>query len=211
MADTICNMAAEIYHSTKALSKSGLDQFRKSPAHFRSWQDGQTRLESSPALQRRSTHQGRQSCLASHHRLGKDPSGPRAVGQHHRSRRCGSRSPRCFWPTQWHQARGLVLRQLAGRECKSSHRWSGQGLHHRSQDHSGCVSKRIREVGRSVPIPCSSRLVSAHHRHQPVRVHRSREGGTLRCCLLRTRSVGHRCWIFNHRGTAPHLRRMPTA
>jgi exodeoxyribonuclease VIII len=51
MADTICNMAAEVYHSTKALSKSGLDQFRKSPAHFRSWQDGQTRLESSPALE----------------------------------------------------------------------------------------------------------------------------------------------------------------
>jgi hypothetical protein len=44
-------MPAAIYHGTKALSKSGLDQFRKSPAHFRAWQDGTTKNESSPALE----------------------------------------------------------------------------------------------------------------------------------------------------------------
>lgn len=51
MPEIICDMPAEIYHSTRALSKSGLDQFRKSPAHFRAWQDGITRNESSPALE----------------------------------------------------------------------------------------------------------------------------------------------------------------
>jgi len=51
MADAIYNLLAEFYHATKALSKSGLDQFRKSPAHFRAWQDGTTRNESSPALE----------------------------------------------------------------------------------------------------------------------------------------------------------------
>lgn len=51
MAEIIHNMPAEIYHSTRALSKSGLDQFRKSPAHFRAWQDGETKNESSPALE----------------------------------------------------------------------------------------------------------------------------------------------------------------
>jgi len=49
--EIICNMPASIYHSTRALSKSGLDQFRKSPAHFRAWQDGTTKNESSPALE----------------------------------------------------------------------------------------------------------------------------------------------------------------
>jgi exodeoxyribonuclease VIII len=51
MPETICNMAAEIYHGTKALSKSGLDQFRKSPAHFRAWQDGIATIESTPAME----------------------------------------------------------------------------------------------------------------------------------------------------------------
>ena len=50
-AEIIHNMPASIYHSTRALSKSGLDQFRKSPAHFRAWQDGITKNESSPALE----------------------------------------------------------------------------------------------------------------------------------------------------------------
>ena len=49
--ELICNMPAAVYHGTKALSKSGLDQFRKSPAHFRAWQDGITKNESSPALE----------------------------------------------------------------------------------------------------------------------------------------------------------------
>ena len=49
--EIICNMPAAVYHGTKALSKSGLDQFRKSPAHFRAWQDGTTKNESSPALE----------------------------------------------------------------------------------------------------------------------------------------------------------------
>lgn len=49
--EIICNMPAAVYHGTKALSKSGLDQFRKSPAHFRAWQDGVTKNESSPALE----------------------------------------------------------------------------------------------------------------------------------------------------------------
>jgi hypothetical protein len=49
--EIICNMPAAIYHGTRALSKSGLDQFRKSPAHFRAWQDGTTKNESSPALE----------------------------------------------------------------------------------------------------------------------------------------------------------------
>ena len=49
--ELICNMPAAIYHGTKAISKSGLDQFRKSPAHFRAWQDGVTKNESSPALE----------------------------------------------------------------------------------------------------------------------------------------------------------------
>jgi hypothetical protein len=44
-------MPSAIYHGTKALSKSGLDQFRRSPAHFRAWQDGTTKNESSPALE----------------------------------------------------------------------------------------------------------------------------------------------------------------
>ena len=51
MAEIICKMPAEQYHATRALSKSGLDQFRKSPAHFRAWQDGLTKNESSPALE----------------------------------------------------------------------------------------------------------------------------------------------------------------
>lgn len=51
MNEIIYNLPAGQYHSTKALSKSGLDQFRKSPAHFRAWQDGETRKESSPALE----------------------------------------------------------------------------------------------------------------------------------------------------------------
>jgi hypothetical protein len=49
--EIIFNMPAEQYHSAKALSKSGLDQFRKSPAHFRSWQDGATKNESTPAME----------------------------------------------------------------------------------------------------------------------------------------------------------------
>jgi exodeoxyribonuclease VIII len=49
--DIMHDMPAADYHEAKALSKSGLDQFRKSPAHFRSWQDGKTRNESSPALE----------------------------------------------------------------------------------------------------------------------------------------------------------------
>lgn len=51
MVDIMHDMPASDYHEAKALSKSGLDQFRKSPAHFRSWQDGKTRNESSPALE----------------------------------------------------------------------------------------------------------------------------------------------------------------
>ena len=50
-AEIIHNMPSAIYHGTKALSKSGLDQFRRSPAHFRAWQDGITKDESSPALE----------------------------------------------------------------------------------------------------------------------------------------------------------------
>ncbi len=49
--EVIHNMPSAIYHGTKALSKSGLDQFRRSPAHFRAWQDGTTKNESSPALE----------------------------------------------------------------------------------------------------------------------------------------------------------------
>ncbi len=45
------DMPAADYHAEKALSKSGLDQFRKSPAHFRAWQDGRTKNETSPALE----------------------------------------------------------------------------------------------------------------------------------------------------------------
>lgn len=51
MSERICNMPSEQYHSVRALSKSGLDQFRKSPAHFRSWQDGATKNESTPAME----------------------------------------------------------------------------------------------------------------------------------------------------------------
>lgn len=50
-AEVIHGMPSAIYHGIKALSKSGLDQFRKSPAHFRAWQDGTTKNESSPALE----------------------------------------------------------------------------------------------------------------------------------------------------------------
>ena len=49
--DIMYDMPASDYHEAKALSKSGLDQFRKSPAHFRAWQDGKTRNECSPALE----------------------------------------------------------------------------------------------------------------------------------------------------------------
>jgi len=35
MLDIMYDMPAADYHAEKALSKSGLDQFRKSPAHFR--------------------------------------------------------------------------------------------------------------------------------------------------------------------------------
>ena len=51
MNEIIYNMPAEQYHSTRALSKSGLDQFRKSPAHFLSWQVGESRNESTPAME----------------------------------------------------------------------------------------------------------------------------------------------------------------
>ena len=51
MVDIMHDMPAADYHEAKALSKSGLDQFRKSPAHFRAWQDGKTQNESSPALE----------------------------------------------------------------------------------------------------------------------------------------------------------------
>jgi hypothetical protein len=51
MAEIVHNMPAEIYHATRALSKSGLDKFRRSPAHFRAWQDGEIKNESSPALE----------------------------------------------------------------------------------------------------------------------------------------------------------------
>ena len=51
MPDNVHDMPAELYHSTKALSKSGLDQFRKSPAHFRAWQDGIATIESTPAME----------------------------------------------------------------------------------------------------------------------------------------------------------------
>ncbi len=35
----VYDMPADEYHQIKALSKPGLDQLRKSPAHFRAWQD----------------------------------------------------------------------------------------------------------------------------------------------------------------------------
>lgn len=44
-------MAAADYHASRSLSKSGLDQFRKSPAHFRAWQDGDAKQESTPAME----------------------------------------------------------------------------------------------------------------------------------------------------------------
>jgi len=49
--EIIRNMPASIYHSTKALSKSGLDELRRSPAHFRAWQDGVTNDVPTPAME----------------------------------------------------------------------------------------------------------------------------------------------------------------
>jgi hypothetical protein len=49
-AEVIHGMPAEKYHSTLALSKSGLDQFQRSPAHFRAWQDGLAVNETTPAM-----------------------------------------------------------------------------------------------------------------------------------------------------------------
>lgn len=45
------DMPAEAYHADMALSKSGLDQFKKSPAHYRAWRDGLTKPESTPAME----------------------------------------------------------------------------------------------------------------------------------------------------------------
>ena len=44
-------MTAADYHASRSLSTSGLDQFRKSPAHFRAWQDGDAKQESTPAME----------------------------------------------------------------------------------------------------------------------------------------------------------------
>lgn len=44
-------MPAADYHARRSLSKSGLDQFRRSPAHFRAWQDGQAKQEPTPAME----------------------------------------------------------------------------------------------------------------------------------------------------------------
>ena len=49
-AEIVHGLPAEKYHATLALSKSGLDQFQRSPAHFRAWQDGISTVESTPAM-----------------------------------------------------------------------------------------------------------------------------------------------------------------
>ena len=51
MPEIIHDLPASQYHNRKALSKSGLDQFRKSPAHFRAWQDGASEPEVTPAME----------------------------------------------------------------------------------------------------------------------------------------------------------------
>lgn len=44
-------MTAADYHASRSLSKSGLDQLRKSPAHFKAWQDGSASIETTPAME----------------------------------------------------------------------------------------------------------------------------------------------------------------
>jgi len=51
MPEIAHNLPASQYHGRKALSKSGLDQFRKSPAHFRAWQDGTSDQEVTSAME----------------------------------------------------------------------------------------------------------------------------------------------------------------
>jgi hypothetical protein len=48
--DRVIGLPAEKYHATQALSKSGLDQFLRSPAHFKAWQDGIATVEQTPAM-----------------------------------------------------------------------------------------------------------------------------------------------------------------
>ena len=112
MVDIMHDMPAADYHAAKALSKSGLDQFRKSPAHFRAWQDGRTKNETSPALEFGSAAH----CAVLEperfvitYKLFTGDRRSKQVGEHHRSRRRGSRPSRCFWPTGWNQSRGLLL------------------------------------------------------------------------------------------------------
>lgn len=44
------DMPAEQYHASTELSKSGLDQFKRSPAHYKAWLDGQETNETTPAM-----------------------------------------------------------------------------------------------------------------------------------------------------------------
>lgn len=48
-ADLVYHMPAEQYHATVALSKSGLDQFQRSPAHYKAWLEG-AKEEATPAM-----------------------------------------------------------------------------------------------------------------------------------------------------------------
>lgn len=48
-AKLVYHMPAEQYHATVALSKSGLDQFQRSPAHYKAWLEG-AKEEPTPAM-----------------------------------------------------------------------------------------------------------------------------------------------------------------
>lgn len=48
-AEIVYGLPAEKYHATVALSKSGLDQFQRSPAHYKAWLEG-AKEEATPAM-----------------------------------------------------------------------------------------------------------------------------------------------------------------
>lgn len=47
---TFHGIDASKYHGDPSLSKSGLDQFKRSPAHYRAWRDGDFDVEQTPAM-----------------------------------------------------------------------------------------------------------------------------------------------------------------
>lgn len=50
MSEILQGLAADKYFATRALSKSGLDKFKQSPAHYKAWLDGMVSDDPTPAM-----------------------------------------------------------------------------------------------------------------------------------------------------------------